>query len=541
MTQALPFSVSQDDPGWALSPLDGRYRRQTYPLVEYLSEVALNRWRLSIEVEWLIFVVDHGIVPGLAPLTLHEKHYLRALPEGFGPARQARLAALEEETRHDVKAVEYLVREYLAEEGASLTGPGEHGSIGQGVSSGEKGFDKGGPEGGSSRRSDSTMETSVGSEHGKDDPALDAPTTGPSLTRLGEAVHLLCTSEDINNLAVALGTRAAVENVWLPAASALVDQLSSMAHDLAHIPMLARTHGQSATPTTVGKELGVFAWRLHRQLRRIEKAEYLGKFNGATGTYSAHVAVLPDVDWWNVSREFVESLGLTWNPVTTQIESHDWQSELYADIARFNRIAHNLATDMWSYISLGYFRQELAAQGSTGSSTMPHKVNPIRFENAEANLELSTAVLDVLSQTLATSRLQRDLSDSSIQRNIGAGLGYSLVALDNLGRGLRGLSANTEGLAAELEEHWEVLGEAIQQALRVHHLERASAGFPAQTGAYELLKEATRGRTVTQGDLAAVIRGADLAPELAERLLALTPATYTGLAEHIATYVDLPE
>ena len=341
---------------------------------------------------------------------------------------------------------------------------------------------------------------------------------------------------------MALGVRGAVEDVWLPAAQGLVRGLSEMAQQLGDAPMLARTHGQSATPTTVGKELDVFVWRLQRALKRIKKTEYLGKFNGATGTYSAHVVALPNVDWLTTSRSFVQGLGLTWNPLTTQIESHDWQSELYSDITRFNRIAHNLATDMWTYISLGYFKQELAAQGSTGSSTMPHKVNPIRFENAESNLELSNGVLDVLVQALSTSRMQRDLSDSSTQRNIGVGLGYSLVAIDNLVRGLAGLTANVSLLAGELDAHWEVVSEAIQQGLRVAELQDAqsSSGVAedseATLGPYELLKAATRGRTVSRDDMLEVINHADLPDDLAERLRNLTPATYTGLA---ARLVDL--
>ena len=478
------------DRGWALSPLDGRYRAQTYPLTNYLSEDAINRLRIFIEVEWLVFISANNLVEGLPTLSREEIEYLRQLPSALTEEHRARLAALEAQTRHDVKAVEYLVREHILAYGGA-------------------------------------------------DPIGDPS----ALAHYSEAVHLLCTSEDINNLSVALGVRGAVEEVWLPAARNLAHQLTAMARQLATAPMLARTHGQSATPTTVGKELGVFVWRLQRVLNRIEKAEYLGKFNGATGTYSAHVAALPDVDWLVTSRDFVQSLGLTWNPVTTQIESHDWQSELYSDMVRFNRIAHNLATDMWTYISLGYFKQELAAQGSTGSSTMPHKVNPIRFENAESNLELSNGVLDVLIQVLSTSRMQRDLSDSSTQRNIGVGLGYSLVAIDNLVRGLAGLTVDESELVEELNSHWEVISEAVQQGLRVGALQESAkntgdetTGDEPKLGPYELLKAATRGRTVSHEDLLEVISQADLPADLAERLRNLTPATYTGLAPSL---VDL--
>ncbi len=480
MTTDLPFEIDSSDAGWVLSPLDGRYRATAYPLTHYLSEDAINRLRIFVEVEWLVFISEQSLIDGLTPLSDAETAFLRALPSNFDESRRARLAALEAQTRHDVKAVEYLIREYLEE-----------------------------------------FPTEAGA---------------PALTRYAEAVHLLCTSEDINNLTLGIGIRGAVRDVWLPAAKSLVAKLSEMASQLFDVPMLSRTHGQSATPTTLGKELHVFAWRLGRQLGTIENAHYLGKFNGATGTFSAHKVVLPSADWLDVSERFVTSLGLTWNPITTQIESHDYQGELYDAIARFNRIAHNLATDMWTYISLGYFRQELSAQGSTGSSTMPHKVNPIRFENAEANLELSNATLDVLSQTLLTSRMQRDLTDSSMQRNIGVALGYSLVALDGLLRGLNGVSADLEVLKRDLDGHWEVISEAIQQALRVSQLRRDGApGVLSERGVgpYELLKEATRGKTVSRQDLVEVVDASDMPADLAGTLRALTPSTYIGLAPQI--------
>src|SRR5690625_101374 len=278
----------------------------------------------------------------------------------------------------------------------------------------------------------------------------------------------------------------------MPAALGLVGDLAELARQNAEVPMLSRTHGQTATPTTLGKELAVLTARLQRQVQRVAGAQYLGKINGATGTYGAHVVAVPNTDWEEIARSFVESLGLTWNPLTTQIEPHDWQAELYADVARFNRVLHNLCTDVWTYISLGYFRQRLAAQGSTGSSTMPHKVNPIRFENAEANLEISCALLDTLGATLVTSRLQRDLTDSTTQRNIGVALGHSLLAIDNVTRGLAGLDVDAGAMAADLEDNWEVLGEAVQSAMR-------AAGIAGATGMedpYERLKELTRGRKV---------------------------------------------
>src|SRR5690606_6589697 len=352
--------------------LDGRYRSAVAPLIDHLSEAALNRARVQVEVEWLIHLTDTGAVPGAPILSDADKDYLRAVVTSFGADEIAELAEIERETLHDVKAVEYFLRRRLDAAPAVL---------GEGT-------------------------------------ALSAP-------GVAELVHIFCTSEDVNNLSYALLVRGAVTEVWLPAARSVVDVLASLAGEHADAAMLARTHGQPATPTTLGKELAVLARRLRCQLERVAAAEYLGKLNGATGTYGAHVVSVPGTDWQEVSRTFVEHLGLSWNPLTTQIESHDWQAELYADVARFNRVLHNLATDVWSYISLGYFRQRLSAQGSTGSSTMPHKVNPIRFENAEANLEISCALFDTLASTLVTSRLQRDLTDSTTQRNIGSAFGQS--------------------------------------------------------------------------------------------------------------------
>ena len=397
-------SLADAQPPIALGALDGRYRAAVAPLVDHLSEAALNRERVRVEVEWLIHQTGHGVIPGVRKLSDVEVAALRGIVESFGPVQVAELAEIERETVHDVKAVEYFLKGRLAQ-----IAPGEE----------------------------------------------DAG--------LAELIHFGCTSEDINNLSYALMVKGAVTQVWLPEAQALVEQVSELARELRDVPLLGHTHGQPATPTTMGKELAVLAFRLGRQLRRIERQEYLGKFNGATGTFGAHALALPDVDWPTVSREFVEGLGLTWNPLTTQIESHDWQAELYADVARFNRILHNLCTDVWTYISMGYFAQ-VRGQGTVGSSTMPHKVNPIRFENAEANLEVSNALLDVLGSTLVQSRLQRDLTDSSMQRNIGTAFGHSLLALDNVSRGLAGLDAVPEAMAADLEANWEVLGDPVGDA-----------------------------------------------------------------------------
>lgn len=469
-----------------LSPLDGRYRSVTKPLTNYLSEAALNRARLAVEVEWVLYLSEHEVLPGLQPLSEFEQRYVRSIVRDFGAREIDRLAEIESVTRHDVKAVEYLLKEHLQAAPktlAAIAGSGEEAGIAE-------------------------------------------RTRLPELT---EIIHIFCTSEDINNLSYALVMKDAITHTWYPAAWQLTRDLAAMARKYADVPMLSRTHGQTATPTTAGKELAVTTWRLARQLRRIRRAEYLGKFNGATGTYGAHMAAVPGADWPRIAREFVTGLGLTFNPLTTQIESHDWQAELFADIARFNRIVHNLATDMWTYISLGYFRQNLAAQGSTGSSTMPHKVNPIRFENAEANLEISCGMLDTLAATLVTSRLQRDLTDSTTQRNIGVGLGHSLLAIDNVIRGLAGVELDEDVLAADLDNSWEVLGEAVQQTMRV----AAIAGAEGLANPYERLKELTRGKRVTPEGMRTFIADLGLPEDEARRLSELTPSTYIGRAPEL--------
>jgi adenylosuccinate lyase len=298
-------------------------------------------------------------------------------------------------------------------------------------------------------------------------------------------------------------------------------------------PMLAHTHGQPATPTTVGKEFAVFVLRLERIASQIEGTEYLGKFSGATGTWAAHVAADPAQEWLTISREFVTSLGLDWNPITTQIEPHDWQAELYSRIGHANRVLHNLCTDAWTYISMGYFTQ-IPQAGATGSSTMPHKINPIRFENAEANFELSCALLDSLAATLVTSRLQRDLTDSTTQRNVGVALGHSMLALDNLTRGLGEIAVDTERLDADLDGNWEILGEAIQTVIRAE----VTAGRSSITDPYALLKELTRGKRIGRVELAAFIDGLDIGEDARTRLLALTPRSYVGLASELVDQLE---
>ena len=449
-----------------LSPLDGRYRGAVGELGEYLSEAGLNRARIHVEIEWLIQLANRALLGTANPVLQPEAEALRAVVTNFSDADVAELAKTEATTRHDVKAVEYFIRDRL---------------------------------------------TNLGRQD------------------LHELTHFGCTSEDINNLSYALTVKAAIEQVWLPKAKVMVAKLDELAKKYTDASMLSRTHGQPATPTTMGKELAVFVHRLNRQIARIEKTEYLGKFSGATGTFSAHVVAAPEVDWIKQSQDFVQALGLTWNPLTTQIESHDWQAELYSRVALFNRILHNLCTDIWSYISVGYFKQ-IPQAGATGSSTMPHKVNPIRFENAESNLELSNAILDSLASTLVTSRLQRDLTDSSSQRNIGLGLGHSMLALDNVTRGLGEIELSVGVLESDLLDNWEVLGEAIQTVIRAE----VAAGRSQISDPYALLKELTRGKRIGHQELIEFVNGLDISQEAKDRLIALRPNTYTGLAAELA-------
>ena len=454
-------------PSMSLSPLDGRYATAVAPLAEYLSEAGLNRARVEVEVEWIITLTDRGLF-GSSALSDEQKDSLRSLYRDFGVDDIAWLAEKEAVTRHDVKAIEYLVRDRLS-------------SLG-----------------------------------------LDA---------IAELTHFACTSEDINSASYALTVQRAVERVWLPKLRAVIASLTQLAEEHRDAVMLSRTHGQPATPSTMGKELAVFAWRLQRVAGQIEGGEYLAKFSGATGTWSAHLAAEPDVDWPALSRGFIEGLGIGFNELTTQIESHDWQVELYDRVRHAGGILHNLATDVWTYISMGFFAQ-IPVAGATGSSTMPHKINPIRFENAEANLEISGGLFGTLAQTLVTSRQQRDLTDSTTQRNIGVAFGHSLLALDNLQRGLTEISLSRDVLLADLDANWEVLAEAIQTVVRAEIV----AGRSQITDPYALLKDLTRGRRVGAPELAEFVNGLDIGDAAKQRLLALTPAGYAGLADRL---VDL--
>ena len=450
-----------------LSPLDGRYHDTVAEIGQHLSEAGLNRARVHVEIEWLIRLADEGIFG--AELSADERLALRDVATNFGDADVARIAELEATTRHDVKAVEYLVREHLERLG---------------------------------------------------------------LSRIAELTHFACTSEDINNLSYGITLGAAVREVWRPAIDVVVQKLTALATSERDTPMLSRTHGQAATPTTFGKEIAVFVHRLTKLLADVDAVQLAGKFSGATGTFSAHVVAAPEVDWIRVSQEFVESVGLEWNPLTTQIESHDSQAVLLARISHVNRVLHNLCTDVWTYISQGYITQ-ISVKGSTGSSTMPHKVNPIRFENAEANLEIASALGDALGATLVTSRLQRDLTDSTTQRNLGVALGHSLLAISNINAGLDDITVDRAALLDDVETNLEVLGEAIQTLLRA---ERA-AGTTTIENPYELLKDLTRGKRLTAENLRTFIDGLEMSATGKARLLELTPATYVGLASKLVDYL----
>lgn len=444
----------------ALSALDGRYANQTSPLGEFFSEYALIRFRVLVEVEWLAALSAHPAIPEVRSFTADEGIFLQKIIDAFSEDDARRVKEIERTTNHDVKAVEYFLKERLAES---------------------------------------------------------------SLADVREWVHFACTSEDINNLAHALMLKGGMEQVYLPAADALLEVVSALAVEHADVPMLSHTHGQPASPTTVGKELAVFVHRWRRPLSQIRAQEYLGKINGAVGNFNAHVSAYPDAPWQEIARRFVTNLGLTYNPLTTQIESHDYMAELFHSLIRFNNILLDFDRDVWSYISLGYFKQRVI-EGEVGSSTMPHKVNPIDFENSEANVGLSNAVLEHLASKLPVSRLQRDLSDSSALRSLGTGIGHACLALISVTRGLKKLSVNHRALNADLDATWEVLGEAVQTVMRKE----------GHADAYEQLKKLTRGAGISQESLREFVAHLDLSRADKERLLALAPHNYVGLAPLLA-------
>ncbi|OWQ61686.1 adenylosuccinate lyase [Stenotrophomonas maltophilia] len=445
----------------ALSPLDGRYASKVDALRPIFSEYGLIKARITVEVEWLLALAAEPGIVELAPFSDAAVARLRALAARFSPAQAARVKEIERTTNHDVKAVEYFIKEQL-----------------------------------------------------KDDAEL-----APAL----EFVHFACTSEDINNLSYGLMLEQARREVLLPTLDGIATALRTLAHAQAGQPMLSRTHGQTASPTTLGKELANVVARLERQRKQIAAVELTGKINGAVGNYNAHIASYPDVDWPAFAERFVTGLGLVFNPYTTQIEPHDNVAEIGDAARRANIILIDLARDIWGYISLGYFKQRLK-DGEVGSSTMPHKVNPIDFENAEGNFGIANALFEHFSAKLPISRWQRDLTDSTVLRALGTAFGHSQVALDSLAKGLGKLEVNPQRLDADLDAAWEVLAEAVQTVMRRH-------GLP---NPYEQLKALTRGQGITAESMRAFVQGLELPADAKQRLLEMTPGSYTGLAESLA-------
>ena len=463
MVTSLPLPTLPLSPLTALSPLDGRYQSKVAALRPLFSEWALIRYRVLVEVEWLKALAAEPTLSEVPPFSPATLKVLDALAENFSEADGEAIKKIEATTNHDVKAVEYFLKDKLA--------------------------------------------------------------GNAEVTRVAEFIHFACTSEDINNLCHALMLKAARDGVMLPALDAIIARLATIAHDLAALPMLAHTHGQPASPTTMGKEIANVVHRLRGAREGIVRVKLRGKINGAVGNYNAHVTAYPDVQWEAFARAFVEQLGLEFNPYTIQIEPHDAMAELFDACARVNTILIDLNRDIWGYISLGYFKQKTKA-GEIGSSTMPHKVNPIDFENAEGNLGLANAVLRHLSAKLPISRWQRDLTDSTVLRNMGVALGYTLLAFDSCLKGLGKLEANPAKLAADLDDNWEVLAEPIQTVMRRYNV----------SGAYEQLKELTRGKDGINSESLRVFIGSlpGIPESEKKRLMELTPASYIGKAAELA-------
>ena len=441
----------------AVSPIDGRYGAKTDMLRTVFSEYGLIRYRVLVEVRWLQHLAANPAIVEVAPFSKDATALLNGLVDNFTIEHAERVKEIERTTNHDVKAVEYLIKETIAD--------------------------------------------------------------NAELLAVSEFVHFACTSEDINNLSHALMLKEGRDDIVVPALQAIHGQLTAMAVEFADVAMLARTHGQTASPTTVGKEMANVAYRLQRQLASITAVPLLGKINGAVGNYNAHISAYPDLDWPAISQAFIEGLGLEFNPYTTQIEPHDYMAELFDGLARSNTILIDFARDIWGYISLGYFKQKTIA-GEVGSSTMPHKVNPIEFENAEGNLGIANALYGHLSAKLPVSRWQRDLTDSTVLRNMGVGLGYSMIAYASLDKGVGKLQLNQERLAADLDAAWEVLAEPIQTVMRRYGIEEP----------YEKLKALTRGNVMDQATIQAFIDTLEIPQEAKTALKAMTPASYIGNA-----------
>lgn len=464
----IPKFIQMDDTQNLLniSPLDGRYSSKVSFLSQYFSESALMRYRILVEIEWFIFLFNDLKLPGTKKLLAKELRDLREIYENFDVVAARRVKEIEETTNHDVKAIEYYIKENLK---------------------------------------------------------------GLSLEKYSEFVHFACTSEDINNVAYACIVRDFSEREFFPLMYGLIQDLYLIAYANKGVPMLSHTHGQPATPTTLGKEMINFVARLEREVRALEGANYLmAKINGAVGNYNAHVVAYPSVDWMKASQDFIQSLGLQANMYTTQIEPHDCMGDSFDAVKRINTILIDLCRDIWTYISLGYFKQKVVA-GETGSSTMPHKVNPIDFENAEGNLGLANAVLSHMSEKLPISRMQRDLTDSTVERNIGVGLSYSHLAYKSLLKGLSKLEVNKQALKDDLKDRWELLAEPIQVVMRRHGV----------SGAYEKLKSLTRGKTIGKVEVQKFIKGLKIPAADKNRLLKLTPENYVGLAEKLVGSYEL--
>jgi adenylosuccinate lyase len=439
----------------ALSPIDGRYAEKTFGLREIFSEYGLIKYRVTVEVRWLEALAATPAIKEVPPLTAGAVKRLEQIVQNFGMADAQRIKTIEDTTNHDVKAVEYYLKEKIS----------------------------------------GTRE----------------------LADLKEFIHFACTSEDINNLAYALMLKEGREQAVLPAVDGVIKAITALAKRYADQPMLARTHGQPASPTTLGKELAVFVQRLRRQREQLARVEILGKMNGAVGNYNAHLAAYPSVNWNKLTGTFLKNLGLARSPATTQIEPHDWIAEYFHALSRINTILIGFCRDIWGYVSLGYFIQKTVA-GEVGSSTMPHKVNPIDFENAEGNLGLANALFQHLAEKLPVSRWQRDLTDSTVLRNLGVGVAHHLISCQSIERGIKKLEADAWRMGRDLDENWEVLAEAIQTVMRRH-------GLPEP---YEQLKRYTRGKKVGKEALQAFIQSLELPDKDKERLLALTPADYIG-------------
>ncbi|MGD9391578.1 MAG: adenylosuccinate lyase [Chromatiales bacterium] len=445
----------------AVSPVDGRYGNKTEPLRKIFSEYGLIRYRVIVEIRWLQALAGNPQISEVPPFSEQANEWLETIISDFSTDDAGRVKEIERTTNHDVKAVEYFLKEKIA--------------------------------------------------------------ANPELEAVSEFIHFACTSEDINNLCHALMLRDGRNNVLLPELQQVIDAVRAMAHEHAALPMLSRTHGQPASPSTIGKEMANVVARLERQKAQIASVPLLGKINGAVGNYNAHLSAYPEIDWPSFANNFVETLGLEWNPYTTQIEPHDYIAELFDGISRANTVLIDYCRDIWAYISVGYFRQKTKA-GEVGSSTMPHKVNPIDFENAEGNFGIANALFGHLSAKLPVSRWQRDLTDSTVLRNLGVGIGHTSIALQSLLRGINKLEADAGRLAGDLDANWEVLAEPIQTVMRRYGIEKP----------YEKLKKLTRGQRITPEELAAFIDGLDIPESAKQSLLQMTPASYTGNAEEQA-------